>query len=113
MNVTLGFDVYGTLIDTAGISSALNKFAGPQTVAFAGLWCDKQLEYSFRRGLMQNYQHFAVCTRNALDFCCEALGIEISLQDKDWLMAQYKENIGQLRAGIGGTALPPSRPSAA
>lgn len=90
MNVTLGFDVYGTLIDTAGISTALNKFAGTQTVAFAGLWRDKQLEYSFRRGLMQNYQHFAVCTRNALDFCCEALGIEISSQEKDWLMAQYK-----------------------
>lgn len=91
MNITLGFDVYGTLIDTAGISKALEKFAGTGTAAFAGLWRDKQLEYSFRRGLMQNYQHFAICTRNALDYCCEALGIQIASADKDGLMAQYRE----------------------
>ena len=90
MSITLGFDVYGTLIDTAGITDALRKYAGEDAAAFSTLWRDKQLEYSFRRGLMQNYQHFAVCTRNALDYVCNVLGYEISSADRDELMAQYR-----------------------
>jgi len=90
MSITLGFDVYGTLIDTAGITDALRKYAGEDAAAFSSLWRDKQLEYSFRRGLMQNYQHFAVCTRNALDYVCNVMGYEISSADRDELMAQYR-----------------------
>lgn len=90
MSITLGFDVYGTLIDTAGITAALRKYAGEDAAAFSSLWRDKQLEYSFRRGLMQNYQHFAVCTRNALDYVCNVMGYEISSADRDELMAQYR-----------------------
>jgi len=90
MTITLGFDVYGTLIDTGGITEALRKHTGEKAAAFSSLWRDKQLEYSFRRGLMQNYQHFAVCTRNALDYVCSVLGYEISSQDRDELMAHYR-----------------------
>ena len=90
MTITLGFDVYGTLIDTAGIAEALKKHTGENAAAFSSLWRDKQLEYSFRRGLMQNYEHFAVCTRNALDYVCTVLGYDISLADRDELMAQYR-----------------------
>ncbi len=28
---------------------------------FANLWREKQLEYSFHRGLMQNYADFSIC----------------------------------------------------
>lgn len=35
MAITLGFEVYGTLIDAAGIASALQVFAGEKTAAFA------------------------------------------------------------------------------
>ncbi len=90
MTITLGFDVYGTLIDTAGITEALRKHTGENAATFSSLWRDKQLEYSFRRGLMQNYQHFAVCTRNALDYVCTVLGYDISSQDRDELMAHYR-----------------------
>jgi 2-haloacid dehalogenase len=90
MTITLGFDVYGTLIDTAGITEALKKHAGENAAAFSSLWRDKQLEYSFRRGLMQNYQHFAVCTRNGLDYVCNVMGYDISPEDRDSLMAQYR-----------------------
>ena len=58
MTVTLGFDVYGTLIDTAGVTEALKQYAGENAAAFSSLWRDKQLEYSFRRALMQNYVPF-------------------------------------------------------
>jgi 2-haloacid dehalogenase len=90
MTITLGFDVYGTLIDTAGVTESLRTYAGEQAPLFSNIWREKQLEYSFRRGLMQNYQHFAVCTRNALDYACNSLKIEISEHDKDSLMSQYR-----------------------
>ena len=45
---TLGFDVYGTLIDTAGVTTALQQYAGDRAGVFSSMWRDKQLEYSFR-----------------------------------------------------------------
>lgn len=90
MTITIGFDVYGTLIDTAGVTQALKQFAGERAVQFSNLWREKQLEYSFRRALMQNYVHFGFCTRYALDYTCTALDIEISAADKEELLAGYK-----------------------
>ena len=90
MSITIGFDVYGTLIDTAGVTEALKAFAGDRAVAFSPLWREKQLEYSFRRALMQNYVHFGFCTRYALDYSCAALGVDISEVDKEALLAGYR-----------------------
>ena len=90
MGITLGFDVYGTLIDTAGVTAALKKFAGDKAVAFSTLWREKQLEYSFRRGLMQNYVHFGFCTRHALDYTCKALQVYIGESDRAELLEGYK-----------------------
>ena len=53
--VTLAFDVYGTLIDTHGVVVALEKHLGLKVPDFSRTWREKQLEYSFRLGLMQNY----------------------------------------------------------
>ena len=90
MATTVAFDVYGTLIDTSGVISALEKIIGGQAAPLSHLWREKQLEYSFRRGLMRNYRHFSVCTRQALDYACEFLGVEISDEDKERLMEGYK-----------------------
>ena len=70
MPVTIAFDVYGTLIDTGGVKAALQKVVGDKAAAFSQTWRSKQLEYAFRRGLMQRYEDFSVCTRNALDYSC-------------------------------------------
>jgi len=91
MTITLAFDVYGTLIDTAGISTALEKHIGSKAVQFSSAWREKQLEYSFRRGLMQNYCKFSVCTREALEYTCQVLGIEIKAEEKDLLMQEYRK----------------------
>ncbi|MHB1174733.1 MAG: haloacid dehalogenase type II [Sulfuriferula sp.] len=90
MAITLAFDVYGTLIDTHGVVIALEKHAGNMAPAFSRIWREKQLEYSFRRGLMQNYENFAVCTRNALDYACSYLKLALGEQDREALMAAYK-----------------------
>ncbi|MFC1834741.1 haloacid dehalogenase type II [Thermodesulfobacteriota bacterium] len=90
MTVTLAFDVYGTMIDTSGVVTALEEMVGEQANTLSDMWRNKQLEYSFRRGLMQNYRDFSVCTRQALDYVCRVLAVEISSDDKKRLMQTYK-----------------------
>jgi 2-haloacid dehalogenase len=90
MEITLAFDVYGTLIDTHGIIATLEKFAGSKAAEFSGVWRDKQLEYSFRRGLMQNYENFAVCTGNAFDYTASLLDVSFSERDKEEVLAAYR-----------------------
>lgn len=90
MATTLAFDVYGTLIDTRGVAVALQQHVGERANAFAGLWREKQLEYSFRRGLMQQYETFTVCTTHALEYACSFYSVEISDADKTELMAAYR-----------------------
>ena len=80
MAVTLAFDVYGTLIDTNGVTGLLETMVGDRAAEFSRLWRDRQLEYSFRRALMQNYVHFGFCTRFALDYVCEALDVDICFE---------------------------------
>src|SRR5210317_292098 len=91
MAVTLAFDVYGTLIDTHGVVAKLEEIVGDRATDFSATWRDKQLEYSFRRGLMQNYENFAVCTRDALDYTCDRYGLEIGQEDKQALLHIYRE----------------------
>ncbi len=86
----LAFDVYGTLIDTQGVLDALQKVMGDTAPAFSKLWREKQLEYSFRRGLMRDYVDFSVCTRHALDYACLALKHPLKETVRDELMAVYK-----------------------
>jgi 2-haloacid dehalogenase len=88
--ITLAFDVYGTLIDTHGVIVALKKHVGDQAADFSRAWRDKQLEYSFRRGLMQNYENFAVCTSNALDHTCAYFDTPLSREEKDELLGVYR-----------------------
>jgi 2-haloacid dehalogenase len=91
MNITLAFDVYGTLIDTHGVVVALEQHLGTALApGFSRTWRDKQLEYSFRRGLMQNYENFAVCTSNALDYTCSFYKAPLSQSDRQELLAAYK-----------------------
>jgi 2-haloacid dehalogenase len=90
MTITIGFDVYGTLIDTHGVVSELQTMIGNKAKHFSQTWREKQLEYSFRRGLMQNYENFAVCTKHALDFTCSYYQIKLTKEQKNKLLDSYK-----------------------
>lgn len=90
MATTLAFDVYGTLIDTHGVLTALEELVGNNAKTFSNSWREKQLEYSFRRGLMQNYETFAVCTSQALDYTCSYYGTNLSAEQKQSLMSIYR-----------------------
>jgi 2-haloacid dehalogenase len=90
MQTTLAFDVYGTLIDTHGVITALQGMIGGKAKEFSLTWRDKQLEYSFRRALMQNYETFAVCTSQALDYTCAYYKIALSDDQKNALLGLYR-----------------------
>ncbi len=91
MAITLAFDVYGTLIDTHGVVAKLGEIVGDRAIDFSSTWRDKQLEYSFRRGLMQNYENFAVCTRDALDYTCSRYAADMTPGQKQSLLDIYRE----------------------
>lgn len=91
MTATLGFDVYGTLIDHHGMVDRLADLVGPDAAEpFSCDWREKQLEYSFRRALMANYQDFAVCTRQALQHTAERYGVELTPAVQDELLEGYR-----------------------
>jgi len=89
MSVTIAFDVYGTLIDTQGVVANLEQMIGAKAKDFSRTWREKQLEYSFRRGLMQNYVNFGVCTSQALNYTCQYYGTLLTEQQKAELLASY------------------------
>ena len=64
----IGFDVYGTLVDPLELGPHLRALVGGQAGPFTALWREKQLEYTFRRGLMRRYVSFDVCTDQATRF---------------------------------------------
>jgi 2-haloacid dehalogenase len=90
MSVTFAFDVYGTLINTHGVVTALEKIVGDKASEFSQTWRDKQLEYSFRRGLMRKYENFAVCTDNALDYTSAYFKTPLTIDQKKELLGIYR-----------------------
>lgn len=90
MPLTFAFDVYGTLIDTAGVTQSLERLVGDRAALFSSRWRDKQLEYSFRRGLMRDYVDFSVCTRQALAFTAAQLKLPIDDTAAQALLAEYR-----------------------
>lgn len=89
MEYTFAFDVYGTLINTSGIFNSIEKLIGDKAITFVNTWRNKQLEYSFRRGLMKNYCDFSICTRDALEFSCKTFNTNLNTAQKNILMQEY------------------------
>ena len=90
MPTVLAFDVYGTLIDTDGVVVKLQEFVGDTAEEFSRVWREKQLEYSFRRGLMRTYENFGVCTRQALDYTNVFFDAGLTAHQKAALLTEYR-----------------------
>lgn len=90
MTVALAFDIYGTLIDPHGVVDELSGHVGERAQEFSNIWRDKQLEYTWRRALMQRYQNFPTCTRQALDYADTLLQTGLDDAAKASLMAVYR-----------------------
>ena len=90
MSLTLGFDIYGTLIDPHGVVVQLSEVLGDRANDFSQVWRQKQLEYTFRRGLMRRYENFSVCTRDALDYTDMLLQTRLDDATKQSLLQAYR-----------------------
>lgn len=90
MSKVIAFDIYGTLINTHGVVTRLQEFIGDEAQTFSNRWRDKQLEYSFRRGLMGSYQNFGICTSQALEYTDQLLSTGLSEVQKASLLAEYR-----------------------
>ena len=89
MPLVLGFDVYGTLVDPLGMERQLASLCGDRSSAICALWRQKQLEYSFRRGLMRCYEDFDACTERALSFSAKMFEVELSETARRQLLTDY------------------------
>jgi 2-haloacid dehalogenase len=74
----IGFDIYGTLVNPLEMDRHLEPVVA------------RQVEYAFRRGLMREYRDFGVCTRQALEFAARSLGVELSEEEREHLIAEYQ-----------------------
>jgi len=91
MTVALAFDIYGTLINPHGVVDELARHVGERAQEFSNIWREKQLEYTFRRGLMGRYENFPTCTRQALDYSDSLLQTGLDESAKDALMQVYRK----------------------
>jgi 2-haloacid dehalogenase len=69
------FDAYGTLFDFGSAAVACSDVLGDHAAALTAMWRDKQLQYTWLRGLQGRHADFWQVTGDALDFCLETLRI--------------------------------------
>jgi 2-haloacid dehalogenase len=82
------FDAYGTLFDVAAAATRCADVIGARAPQLAQLWRDKQLQYSWLRGLQGRHADFWQVTGEALDYALETLAIDDrALRER--LMALY------------------------
>jgi 2-haloacid dehalogenase len=83
------FDAYGTLFDFASAAQTCRDALGDKAAALTTLWRDKQLSYTWLRGLQGRHADFWQVTADALDFSMESLGIANG-RLRDRLMDLYR-----------------------
>ena len=69
------FDAYGTLFDFASAAAQCEDLPDEYAKPLTALWRDKQLQYTWLRGLSGRHADFWQVTGDALDFALETLGI--------------------------------------
>src|SRR5690625_2316431 len=75
----LVFDVYGTLFDVHSVERKCDAIYKGYGAEISQVWRRKQLEYSFLRQIMGQYESFKQVTLDALKFALEKL--ELSYDD--------------------------------
>jgi 2-haloacid dehalogenase len=88
----LAFDMYGTLVDPLRIWTQLEQYLPEgNAVRVAEIWRQKQLEYTFRLTVMEQYEDFEIVTRKALDYALASVNGQLAHEQKQQLMAQYND----------------------
>jgi 2-haloacid dehalogenase len=85
----LVFDAYGTLYDVQSVLAKAETLCPGKGELVSQLWRLKQLEYTWLRSLMQEYEDFWSVTGAALDFALRAAGAEPDEAIRAPLMENY------------------------
>jgi 2-haloacid dehalogenase len=83
------FDAYGTLFDVYSIAEVAETIFPGHGAELAANWRDKQIEYTRLRTLCDRYSDFWSVTRDALEYSCECLGLNLLQAHRDRLMSGY------------------------
>jgi len=83
------FDAYGTLFDVHSVIALCDRKFPGRGAELSRLWRAKQLEYTWLRSLMGQYEDFWMVTESALVFACRSLSLPCSPQTRDELMESY------------------------
>ena len=84
------FDAYGTLLDVYAVGATAEVIFPGRGSQLAACWRDKQMEYTRLRTLCDRYADFWQVTSDALEFCCEDLGLPLTEAHRARLMAEYE-----------------------
>jgi 2-haloacid dehalogenase len=85
----LAFDAFGTLYDVHSVAVLAETFFPGRSRELSQLWRQKQLEYTWLRSLMGDYQDFWKVTEDGLRYACRHLGLELDDDRRDALLDAY------------------------
>src|SRR6516225_643470 len=85
----LVFDAYGTLYDVQSVLAKAEALCPGKGEVITQVWRLKQLEYTWLRSLMGEYDDFWGVTGAALDFALRAAGVEPDDAIRELLMENY------------------------
>ncbi|KAI6374673.1 hypothetical protein MCOR25_003136 [Pyricularia grisea] len=90
-NISIAFDLYGTLLSTDAILDQVAEMCGDETKAkkITSLWRRYQLEYSWRITAMGIYRPFADITEAALKHAAAEAGVPLSTEAVAALQRSY------------------------
>jgi len=83
------FDAYGTLFDVHSLIALCDRKFPGRGAELSKVWRSKQLEYTWLRSLMGQYEDFWKVTESALVFACGSLKLACPLQTRQELMESY------------------------
>ncbi len=86
---TYVFDAYGTLYDVQSVSEATDAAFPGRGPAITQIWRLKQLEYTWLRGHMGQYQDFWQVTRESLDFALQGFGLSPDAATVDRVLDKF------------------------
>ncbi|MCK8463463.1 haloacid dehalogenase type II [Aliiroseovarius sp. S1339] len=87
----IAFDAYGTLLDVYSVGALAEKLFPGKGAAIAITWRDKQIEYTRLRTMCDRFVDFWQVTGDALDYACDAQGVDLTADARTALMAEYEE----------------------
>jgi 2-haloacid dehalogenase len=86
----LVFDAYGTIFDVHSVGRVAEAHFPGKGAALSAAWRAKQLEYTWLRTLMGNYEDFNRVTRSSLEWTLESLGLDADDNAKRALVDEYR-----------------------